>query len=245
MKKVRRILVISNDKHLKDVLQFCLDGWGYEVILQDSLLLDLRLAKKISPDAIVVDVHSATKAHLEICRVLKEDFITAPIPIITLIDKRQLREQLLTLRQGVDDYLIKPPDPLDLRIRIEMAIKRSQHSFYSSPLTGLPGGKLIENLLKDKIEQGLIFSFGHIDIDNFKYFNDVYGYLKGDRALMQTAYILYTVVKRFGNPEDFIGHIGGDDFIIVTSFEKAEELANHIALSVSYTHLTLPTIYSV
>lgn len=217
---MKKILIISSDKKLKEVLKFCFDGWGYEVFLEEAVLNDIMPIKKISPDVVVADVHTANRTQLEICRMLKDDFITAFIPIIALIDKRQLREQLLEIKQGIDDYLIKPPDPLDLRVRIEMAIKRSQYSFYSSPLTGLPGGRIIEELLKEKIEKGATFSFGYIDIDNFKYFNDVYGYLKGDRVLMQTAYLLYTTIKNCGNKEDFIGHVGGDDFVFMTSTDK-------------------------
>ena len=227
MKKVKRILIISSDKHLSDILHFCFDGWGYEVFAHEPNIDDIIVIKKISPDAIVIDVHSATKSHLEICRLLKEDFITALIPIIALINKKQLREQLLTLKQGVDDYLIKPPDPLDLRTRIEIAIKRSQYSFYSSPLTGLPGARLIEDIVKERIEKNTPFSFAHIDIDNFKSFNDVYGYIKGDKALMQTAYILYSVIKKIGNADDFMGHIGGDDFVFITTPEKHKEICRY------------------
>jgi len=218
--KIKKILIISSDENLKKVLNFCFDGWGYEVFLHDSPVNDVNQIKKISPDAIVVDVYSASKIHLQICSLLKEDLITAFIPIITLINKRQLREQLLHLKQGVDDYLIKPPDPLDLRVRIEMAIKRAQYSFYTTPLTGLPGGRLIEEALNDRLIKNSAFSFGYIDIDNFKYFNDIYGYVKGDRIIMQTAYILYTVIRKFGNKDDFIGHIGGDDFVFITSLDK-------------------------
>ena len=224
---MKKILIISSDKKLKEVLKFCFGVWGYKVFLEESLLRDIAPIKRLSPDVVVADVYSASKNHLEICRLLKNDFITASIPIIALINKRQLREQLLDIKQGIDDYLIKPPDPLDLRVRIEMAIKRSQYSFYSSPLTGLPGGRLIEETLKDKIENGASFSFGYIDIDNFKYFNDVYGYLKGDRVIMQTAYILYTVIKKHGCKDDFIGHIGGDDFIFITHVDKYTEICEN------------------
>jgi GGDEF domain-containing protein len=219
--KIKRILIISSDDNLKKVLNFCFDGWGYEVFLHDSPVNDINQIKKISPDAIVVDVYSASKTHLQIVSIIKEYLITAFIPIITLINKRQLREQLLHLKQGVDDYLIKPPDPLDLRVRIEMAIKRAQYSFYTTPLTGLPGGRLIEEALDDRLSKNSAFSFGYIDIDNFKYFNDVYGYVKGDRIIMQTAYILYTIIRKFGNKDDFIGHIGGDDFVFITSLDKS------------------------
>ncbi len=217
---MKKILIISSDSKLKEVLKFCFDGWGYEVFLEDAGFKDLTPIKKISPDVVVADVHSASKERLEICRTLKDDFITAFIPIVALIDKRQLRDQLLEIKQGVDDYLIKPPDPLDLRVRIEMAIKRSQYSFYSSPLTGLPSGRIIEEVLKGKIDNAESFAFGYIDIDNFKYFNDVYGYLKGDRVIMQTAYMLYTAIKGSGDKDDFIGHIGGDDFVFITSVDK-------------------------
>lgn len=230
MEEIKKILIISSDKNLREVLNFCFDGWGYEVFLRDSLISDITPIKKISPDVIVVDVHSAGKAQLEICRILKDEFTTNLIPIITLINKRQLRRQLLNLKYGVDDYLIKPPDPLDLRVRLEMAIKRAQYSSYASPLTGLPGGRIIEEALKDKLKKRICFSFGYVDIDNFKSFNDVYGYLKGDSVIMQTAYMLYTAIKRFGNKDDFIGHIGGDDFVFITTPDEYKQICQNFIL---------------
>lgn len=228
MNRVKKILIISSDAKLKEVLGFCFDGWGYEVFLQDHPVEDIALIKKIAPEAIVVDIHSTIKADLDICKLLKNDFITSSIPMIALINKRQLREQLLNIKQGVDDYLIKPPDPLDLRMRIEMAIKRSQYSLYSSPLTGLPGGRIIEEVVKERINRSNPFALGYMDIDYFKYFNDVYGYVKGDRVIMQTAYMLYSTVHKYGNSEDFIGHIGGDDFIFITSTDKYKQICNNL-----------------
>lgn len=231
MDKINKILLISTDKALKEVLGFCFDGWGYEVFTRDTVTNDITPIKKMSPDVIVVDVHSASKANLEICRILKDDFITAFTPVIALINKRQLRSHLLTLKQGVDDYLIKPPDPLDLRIRIEMAIRRAQYSFYSSPLTGLPGGRIIEETLRERLRKEAPFSFGYLDLDNFKYFNDVCGYVKGDRAIMQTAYMLYTTIRKFGNPHDFIGHIGGDDFVFITTPDKYKDICHNLIVT--------------
>lgn len=231
MPKLKKVLIITSDKNLREVLNFCFDGWGYEVTLRESMQGDITPIKKLSPDTIIIDIHSANKANLEICRLLKEDFITASIPVITLINKKQLKTQLLNLKQGVDDYLIKPPDPLDLRVRVEMAMRRSQYNFYASPLTGLPSGRTIEESLKERLKKGEPFSFGYIDIDSFKYFNDVYGYLKGDRAIMQTAYILYSVIQHHGNKDDFVGHIGGDDFVFMTTPDKYRAICkNFIAL---------------
>lgn len=217
MEKAKRILIISSDTGLTEVLQICFKGWGYELFLLSAVPDSTDPVKRISPDVIVVDVYSATEGELAICRLLKDDFLTAFIPVITLINKRQLKTHLLNLKQGVDDFVIKPPDPLDLRVRIEMAARRSQYSFYASPLTGLPGGRIIEEAAGDRLRRNIPFSFGYMDIDKFKSFNDNYGYVRGDRVLMQTAYILYTCIKKFGAAGDFIGHIGGDDFVFITA----------------------------
>lgn len=225
MSDVKKILIISSDRNLKDVLSFCFDGWGYEVFLQDSSKQqDIEAIKKILPDVIIIDIQSARKEQLNVCRHLKDDFATAFIPIITLINKRQLRSQLLNLKQGVDDYLIKPPDPLDLRIRIEMVMRRSEHSIHASSLTGLPGGKILEDSLGERIKSGKSFSFGYLDVDNFKCFNDVYGYQRGDRVILQTAYMLSNTLKKYGNLDDFVGHIGGDDFAFITTPDKYEKV---------------------
>lgn len=224
IRETKKILIISSDRNLREVLKFCFDGWGYEVTLYEASPKDIAPVKRASPDVIVVDVHTARRTDLEICRLLKDDFITAFIPVVTLINKRQLRAQLLNIKQGVDDYLIKPPDPLDLRVRVEMAMKRAQYNFYSSTLTGLPGGRIIEEALRERLRGEGAFSFGYLDLDNFKCFNDTYGYVKGDRVIMQTAYMLYTAISRRGNKNDFIGHIGGDDFAFITTPDRHREI---------------------
>jgi diguanylate cyclase (GGDEF)-like protein len=144
-----------------------------------------------------------------------------------LINKRQLRGHLLNLKQGVDDYLIKPPDPLDLRVRIEMAIRRCQHSIHASSLTGLPGGKILEDVLTEKLKKGEPFSFGYVDIDNFKCFNDAYGYRKGEGVILHTSRMLLKVFGDLGNHDDFLSHIGGDDFAFVTTLDKYEEICHN------------------
>jgi DNA-binding response OmpR family regulator len=219
-KKKTRILFVADDENLKDIVKACFEGWGYSVFLEDTRAADINRIIKLTPDVIIIDAHSTPKSRLEICDKVKNDLATAYVPIITIINKRHLREQLLDLKQGVDDYLVKPLDLMDLRVRIEMAIKRTQHSFYANSLTGLPGGIVIENVTKERLEGKQPFVVGHIDIDNFKSFNDKYGYQRGDRAILQTAYMLNTVVRNWGNKNDFVGHIGGDDFVVITSPDR-------------------------
>ena len=101
MEIMKKILIITSDNKLRDVLNFCFHGWGYEVFLQDNLTPDINFIKRISPDVIIVDVQAARKSQLEICQIIKSDFATALIPIITVIERRQLRQQLFNIRQGI------------------------------------------------------------------------------------------------------------------------------------------------
>lgn len=225
MDGIKKILLISGDSTLLDVLHFCFDGWGYEVTLAKTYHENISAVKKVSPDIIIIDIQSAQPQDLALCSALKNDPITAFTPVITLINKRHLRQHLLNLKYGVDDYLIKPPDPLDLRVRVEMALRRSQYSFYASPLTGIPGGRIIEETLLERLKSKQPFTFGYVDIDNFKSFNDEYGYIRGDRVIMNTAYLLYSNVRTHGSRDDFTGHIGGDDFVFMTKPESYESIA--------------------
>ena len=98
----------------------------------------------------------------------------------------------------------------------------------TSPLTRLPGGIAIENILKKRIDTETIFAFCLIDLDNFKVFNDKYGYARGNKVIKNTAEILEKAAKKYGNEETFIGHIGGDDFVLMTSIESYEKICQFI-----------------
>ncbi len=197
------------------------------LFFQDAAAFDISSISREAPDVIVMDISSGSKEGLRICGLIKKDLATAYTPVITVVDKKHLRKELLELRYSVDDYIVSPLDPTELLVRAEIAVKRSQHSFYANPLTGLPGGIVIEEVLEDKLESGEPFVVGHVDIDNFKSFNDKYGYLKGDRAIMQTAYMLNVSARTWGNESDLIGHIGGDDFVIVTTPDKYNDFCRN------------------
>ncbi len=163
-------------------------------------------------------------------KTLKEDFLTAHIPVIILIDRKQIRKRMLEIEQGVDDYIANPPDPIDLEVRLEMALRRTMHQLHANALTKLPGNREIEKVIQSRIEGGGNFSVAYYDIDNFKSFNDKYGYMKGDSVIRHTAYIVSTTVKSYGNKSDFVGHIGGDDFVVVTTPEHDRLIASESIL---------------
>lgn len=219
-----KILLAEKDKSLNEILSMLLKSYKHDVVACNEPNDTLSVVKSESPDLILIDNKLQDKDGLEISKTIKDDFLTAYIPIIVLIDRKQVRKDLLEIEQGVDDYIIKPPDPIDLQIRIEMAVRRATHQFFANALTKLPGNRTIELSLKKVIQSDKVFSFGYVDIDRFKYFNDHYGYLKGDIVIIQTSQIISRIVKMYGNPDDFVGHIGGDDFVFITTPDKENQI---------------------
>ena len=213
----KKVLLAEHEKSIADIVKYLLNAWDYEVFAAIDGQSALEIVRREHPDIIIVDSNLPGIDGLSLSKLLKEDFLTAHIPVIMLIDKKQMRKRMLEIEQGVDDYISNPPDPIDLEVRMEMALRRTVHQLHANALTRLPGNRRIEKIIQTKIEEGAIFSIAYYDIDNFKSFNDKYGYMKGDNVIRHTAYILSTTVKRYGNKDDFVGHIGGDDFVVVTT----------------------------
>jgi len=225
MSKEIKIVLAVPDLKLREILLYLLKAWEYNVVILEEGEDVIEYLKKENPSLIIIDAALQDKRGLEICKEIKSDFLTSYIPTIVLIDKRQLRRDLLSIEQGVDDYLIKPPDPIDLEIRIILALRSAAHHFNANALTRLPGNKLIERELIQRLDSRHSFSFHYVDIDNFKSYNDKYGYIRGNQVIVETAGIISKNVKACGSGKDFVGHIGGDDFVIITTPDKAKPIA--------------------
>lgn len=224
----KKIVLAEAQALIVEIVPQFLKPLGYEVIIASDGTSAFEIIKSELPDLIIVDGDLTGIDGFTLCTMLKSDFLTSYIPIIILIEKRQIRKKLLEIKEGVDDYIIKPPDPIDLQVRLEMALRRTDHQVHADSLSRLPGNKAIDNAIRQRIKEEKPFSFMHLDIDNFKSFNDTYGYLRGDGVILQTARILTDCTKKFGNAGDFVGHIGGDDFVVITTPEKEEMVAKEI-----------------
>ncbi len=222
----KKVLLAEHEAGIAEIIQYLLKAWDYEAITiaKGSAVLDA--VRREQPDIIIIDWGLPDMEGLKVSKALKEDFLTAHIPIIVLIDKRQIRKKMLEIEQGVDDYIANPPDPIDLEVRMELALRRTSHQLYANALTKLPGNKQIEKAIHARMEDKGLFSVAYYDIDNFKSFNDKYGYMKGDSVIRHVAYIIATTVKKYGNRSDFVGHIGGDDFVVVTTPDKDRMIAS-------------------
>jgi diguanylate cyclase (GGDEF)-like protein len=201
----------------------------YEVLLAGSGKEALRVARAEIPDLVLLDLMMPEMDGIEVCVQLRASRSTYLIPVIMLTASALHDHRLEALRTGVDDYLSKPFDPEELEVRIQSLIRRIRLSRASNPLTGLPGNLAIEHELNQRLARGEILACAYLDIDNFKAFNDYYGFEKGDECIRLVAEVLIEAVEAKGSESDFLGHIGGDDFILITHIDSVEDVLDKVA----------------
>jgi DNA-binding response OmpR family regulator len=153
---------------------------------------------------------------------------TMHIPIVALSALGQPADKIRAYERDVDDFLTKPFDSEELLARIRRQLRRVQQSCLS-PLTGLPGGLQVVRAINYKLDSVDPWSILYLDLDNFKAFNDVYGFLTGDEMILLVGHICQQAVYKYGNTNDFVGHIGGDDFVVVTTPARAKPLCHYIS----------------
>jgi PleD family two-component response regulator len=159
----------------------------------------------------------------EVCRILRTNTRTSHVPIIFLTQKDERSDKLQGLELGADDYITKPFDIEELKLRVQRAIQRAEQQSLTDPHSGLPAGRLIEDQLRRIIRQQN-WSLMDIRINHYEPFKDVYGFVAGDDVLRFTAMLMSEVLDELGTPNDFIGHAGGNNFIIVTAEDSSANI---------------------
>jgi len=164
----------------------------------------------------------------EVAQRLRRNPQTQNTSIIMLTAKALSTDKVLGLTAGADDYIIKPFDPIELLARVKGTLRRAKEMRNLSPLTGLPGNIRIQEEIERMVREGKPFSVLYSDLDNFKAYNDQKGFVRGDRMIQSAARIIQDAVVEMGGPDAFVGHVGGDDFIAMTTPEVAEDVAKRI-----------------
>jgi len=178
---------------------------------------------------IIVDVNMPKLNGYEVVERLRKGILTTYIPIMMLTGSEHAAfNEIKGLSLGIDYYATKPFEPEVIVARVKALLERSRFSISLNPLTLLPGNVSIDKEITNRIEANLKFAVLYIDLDNFKSFNDYYGFDKGDKVIKHTADIILEAVSKQGNANDFIGHIGGDDFIVISTPEKIEVICREI-----------------
>jgi diguanylate cyclase (GGDEF)-like protein len=220
-----RVLLAEDDDDVGRFLEVTLGVEGFEVERAVDGVRAVARAIEYQPDLILLDIGMPGLDGMSVCHELRRDPRTSALPIIMLTARVQQAEKVRGLDAGADDYVTKPFDPAELVARIQAALRRTRQLRDVSPLTGLPGNIAIFRHLERLLQAGEPFALLHADLDNFKAFNDRYGFAAGDEVIKATAAVLTTTLEMTGRSPSFAGHVGGDDFVLVTAADAAEGLA--------------------
>lgn len=224
----KKILVVDDTRLMVAMITNFLKSANYQVISAGSGEDALEMVKKEMPDLILLDVVLPNMSGYEVCSILRSNLRYSLIPIIMLTGQTDEEEKLKGLELGADDYVVKPFNPRELLARVKNTLFRLERSRESNPMTGLRGNNDIESEISDRINKNIPFAVMYLDLNSFKPYNDIYGFPKGDIAIKMTANIIYDSVEEFGAQTDFIGHIGGDDFVTVVDPAGAIPIAESI-----------------
>lgn len=217
-------MVVDDDRDIARFVQMNLELHGFKAIVAHDAQEALALIVDRKPDLAVVDWRMPVMDGLELTKRLRADPMTAALPIIMLTAKSQTVDKVLGLTAGADDYLVKPFDTLELVARVRSTLRRIQEFREVSPLTGLPGNTRILREIADRVRGGSEYAVCYVDIDRFKSVNDVYGFGRGDEFISMLARCLHRAVVAADLPPAFLGHIGGDDFVVVCAPEQVRPI---------------------
>jgi len=232
-----RVLFIEDSPTLAQLLEISLVQAGYQVVRASSGEEGLKLARAELPDLLLCDVMLPGIDGFEVVRVLRRELGTANMSIIMLTAMANVMEGL---DAGADDYVLKPYDHRELLARVRSVLRRAKATRALSPLTGLPGNTRIQEELEQAIAEERQFALLYADLDNFKAYNDHYGFARGDDILRLAARMLHGAVQAIARPDSFVGHVGGDDFVAITPEEAAKAVVEDL---IERFDLEVPSLY--
>jgi PleD family two-component response regulator len=212
-----RILVVEDDFDISNMLRIYFQSQDYEVIVAQRGEDALDMCRHQLPNIIVLDIMLPDMDGYDVCHELRSNLRTSHIPIIFLTQKDERSDKIHGLELGADDYITKPFDVEELKLRVKNAMARATYESLTNPTTGLPSGRLIEDQLRQLMQRG-DWGIIYANIQGFTAFGEAYGFVAGEEVLRFAAMVLGQAVDtKGGTTDDFIGHIGGDDFIVITN----------------------------
>jgi len=236
-----KILIVDDDPDIRDVLKLTLAEENYDVTEASDGEEALKIISSKPFDLVLLDFKMPKMDGRQVCMKVKKDLLLRHLPIIMVTGKGEISDKVDGIDAGADDYIVKPFEPKELLARIRMIVRRTERDLEANPLTRLPGNVSILNELTRRLKNKALFAVCYLDLDKFKAYNDTYGFEHGDEVIKETARILIRNTHKDGNSDDFIGHIGGDDFVIVTSVTAADLLCKNI---IADFEKISPTFYS-
>lgn len=209
-----KILIVEDDPDVAEMLTAYFRAQTYEVFTVNWGEDGVRNAQQVHPDLVILDIRLPDIDGYEVARRLRGDRRTSDIPIIFLTEKRDRSDRIQGLEVGADDYITKPFDIQELRLRVRNALKRVSQGSLTNPVTGLPEGALVDEKLSEVLQKdgvGLLL----VSLKNMDTFREVYGFVTSDDVLRAISLMIYNTMREVSRPEDFLGHISPTDFVLV------------------------------
>ncbi|MFN3550986.1 MAG: response regulator [Endomicrobiia bacterium] len=226
--KKGKVLIIEDEEAIRILLKDILEDEGYEVFTAENGLQGIEYLKKDIPDVILLDCQMPKMDGYETIKTIRNNPYWANIPVIFLTVKSTENDQIKGIELGADDYMVKPFNRKILIAKMNILLKRKQLDLNINPLTKLPGNIMIQKEVETRLLKDIPFVLLYIDLANFKAYNDYYGFFKGDEVIKHTAQILVKTVEEYDKERSFVGHIGGDDFVVVTTVEAYKQITEQI-----------------
>jgi PleD family two-component response regulator len=222
-----RLLIVEDDHDISTMLRIYFNSQGYEVDVAPRGMDALEKTRLGMPHLIVLDIMLPDIDGYEVCRQMRKTTRTSHIPVLFLTQKDERSDKLRGLELGADDYITKPFDIEELKLRVQNALARSERESLTDPQSGLPAGRLIEDQLRRMMRQ-TGWAFMDVRINQFEPFKDVYGFIAANDVLRFFTMLLGEVVDELGSDNDFVGHAGGDNFILITPADRAAAIKRHL-----------------
>lgn len=211
-----KILIVEDDLDVAEMLNAYFRVQGYEVFAVNWGEDGVRTAQTILPDLVILDIRLPDIDGYEVARRLRTSRRTKNIPIIFLTEKRARSDRLRGLELGADDYITKPFDVQELRLRVRNALRRTSQDSLTNPISGLPEGRLVDERL-DECLQSDGWALMLVVLKNLDAFREAYGFVASDDVLRAVSLMIHNAMREAGNPDDFLGHLTATEFVLVVS----------------------------
>lgn len=221
------LLIVEDDPDVAEMLNAYFRVQGYEVFIAGGGEEAVSSCRVNRPDLVILDIRLPDIDGYEVARRLRRNRRTEDIPIIFLTERRSRADRLQGLELGGDDYVTKPFDIQELRLRVRNTLRRSKQNTLNNPITNLPEGVLVDERLSEcLVSEG--WALLGIGLENLENFRESYGFVASDDVLRAVSLMIHNAVREVGNPNDFIGQIAPEKFVLVTTPQALPALAERI-----------------
>lgn len=221
------ILIIEDDLDVAEMLDAYFRVQGYEVYTANWGEDGVKTCQSKHPDLVILDIRLPDIDGYEVAKRLRENRRTSGIPIIFLTEKRSRSDRLQGLELGADDYITKPFDIQELRLRVRNSLQRLTLGSVNNPVTNLPEGSIVDERLSECLaDDGWALML--VSLENLEIFREAYGFVASDDVLRAVSLMVQNSARKVGNPSDFVGHFSSSEFVVVTTNEIIASLGERI-----------------